>query len=95
MQHAADCRLAAGHACLAVFPGFHQHNGCLLINPSLLHIQCTEVVMRRARTELARLFSKVVQRRRASGEKGNDVLQTFIDSRCTPGCLLCTCLLAF
>ena len=49
----------------------------------------------RAREELARLFSKVVQRRRASGEKGNDVLQTFIDSRCTSGCLHCKCLLAF
>jgi hypothetical protein len=55
----------------------------------VLHLRCVfkvasptaEVVSCRARKELARLFSKVVQRRRASGEKGNDVLQTFIDSR--------------
>lgn len=34
----------------------------------------------KARAELQRLFSKVIERRRASGEKSNDVLQTFIDS---------------
>lgn len=34
-----------------------------------------------ARLELARLFAKIVERRRASGAKEDDMLQTFIDSK--------------
>ena len=38
----------------------------------------------RARVELARLFSKVIERRRESGEKGNDVLQVLPQLRLPP-----------
>ena len=36
---------------------------------------------RRARAELARVFSRIIQARRASGAHEDDILQCFIDAR--------------
>lgn len=46
-------------------------------------------LLARARMELARLFSKVIERRRESGEKGNDVLQVW-DHHASPSPSMCT-----
>jgi cytochrome P450 len=34
-----------------------------------------------ARREIGRIFAGIIAKRRASGERGNDILQTFIDGR--------------
>lgn len=40
-----------------------------------------QIMPRRARAELARVFSRIIQARRTSGAQEDDILQCFIDSR--------------
>jgi hypothetical protein len=52
------------------------------IRNTIQHMQRITPFLCRARKELRSIFSKIVQARRASGVKEEDVLQQFVDARC-------------